>query len=331
MKKTEVESASELRVYNHNNWPAIDLFPGEREFRNRLARHNIQQIFLTAELVPNEKDESFNAYVGHILDGLDSLPYRPDICFDYMFRIIDQGFESFASENSPHAKSLTEKFFDKNPNMWGKVTETLCSHLPQQTADYIASRILDCWLTPDNKSEDQHAEFIKRRASRTLGKDRYAEIRKKFFVLDSANPAIIIDFPYQNRRNAGRFIRLLLQLSTPLSRTKEKTSDNISLTDLSLETNLLSSKEKVEALIELALQTYRNERFHGDSFSPFRSSKATLKTYAHAYFLLIVTYVMALGIMELNQQGEITLDEIDRVTTKAMEQFVSFFGSSLDE
>jgi hypothetical protein len=56
-------TTSTIRVATHNKWPAVELFPCEREFIERMARKNIQQIFVTARLVPDDDDEPFNAAV----------------------------------------------------------------------------------------------------------------------------------------------------------------------------------------------------------------------------------------------------------------------------
>lgn len=44
-------------------------------------------------------------------------------------------------------------------------------------------------------------------------------------------------------------------------------------------------------MLSCVLYTYRCERFHGDYFSPFKSDKATLNTYAFSYYLLTFSYV----------------------------------------
>ena len=47
---------------------------------------------------------------------------------------------------------------------------------------------------------------------------------------------------------------------------------------------------RLRIVVSSLLYTARNERFHGDNFSHFKSDRASLKTYHHFYYLLMVTY-----------------------------------------
>jgi hypothetical protein len=119
------DSASVIRVSNHNKWPAVELFPCEREFIERLAEKNIQQIFLTARLQSDENDEPFNAAVGHVLDSLDFLPNRPDAAFDSLYKVIDQNLAAFALPSVPRMRSTANAFFAAYPTEWAGIVETL--------------------------------------------------------------------------------------------------------------------------------------------------------------------------------------------------------------
>lgn len=321
-------STSTIRVSNHNSWPVVELFPCEREFIEQMARHNIQQIFVTATLTPNDADEPFNAAVGHILDCLDSLPKRPDAAFDSLYKVIDQNLDAFSLPNTSRMRSAVDAFFQAHPNEWATISETLAGNFPQQTADYAASRILDCHI----KSNPPHTEEMKKRAKRSLGQQRYKEFCDKFLVANPQDPSIF-DLPYQNRRNAGRLIRLQFRQGTALTKTPSTPSapPTPSVLDLSLQENILSPKEKLHSLMEICLSTYRHERFHGEAFSPFRSSKAKLKTYAHAYYMLMVAYVVVLGLLLEQGKGGVSIADIEKVTRESMQRFSNFFGTSLDE
>ncbi len=321
-------SPSTLRVSNHNSWPAVALFPCEREFIEQLARHNIQQIFVTTTLAPNDADEPFNAAVGHILDCLDSLPKRPDAAFDSLYKVIDQNLGAFCQPNTSRMLSAVDAFFQAHPKEWATISEALAGNVPQQTADYAASRILDCHI----QANPPHTEDIKKRAKRSLGQQRYNAFCDKFLVANPQDPSIF-DLPYQNRRNAGRLIRLQFRQSIALTKSSSthSTSPTQSVLDLSLQQNILTPKEKLHSLMEICLSTYRHERFHGVSFSPFRSSKATLKTYAHAYYMLMVAYVILLGLLLDQGKGGVSIADIEKVTIESMQRFSNFFGKVLDE
>lgn len=321
-------STSTARVSNHNNWPVVELFPCEREFLERMGRHNIQQIFVTATLVPNDADEPFNAAVGHVLDCLDSLPKRPDAAFDSLYKVIDQNLNAFSQPNTSRMCSLVDAFFRAAPREWAGITEILASNLPQQTADYAASRALDCYIV----SNPPHTEEIKKRATRSLGPQRYREFCDKFLVANPQNPSVL-NLPYNNRRNAGRLMRLLFRQTTAIIRNTGKPSASAtpSLLDLTVHANILPPKQKLHSLLEICLSTYRHERFHGEAFSPFRSSKAKLKTYAHAYYMLMVSYVVVLGMFHHLGRGGISISDVSAVAQDSMQRFSTFFGQVLDE
>ena len=77
----------------------------------------------------------------------------------------------------------------------------------------------------------------------------------------------------------------------------------------------LGIENRLEFLLSCVLYTSRCERYHGDYFSPFKSDRAGLDTYAFSYFLLSFCYIYLLALIhrhcELNGIGEIcALDSI---------------------
>jgi hypothetical protein len=112
---------------------------------------------------------------------------------------------------------------------------------------------------------------------------------------------------------------------------KSSASATPSLLDLTVQANVLPSKQKLHSLLEVCLSTYRHERAHGEAFSPFRSSKAKLKTYAHAYYMLMVSYVVVLGMLHHQGKGGITISDVFAAAQDSMRRFLAFFEQALDE
>lgn len=291
-----------------------------------MARHNIQQLVVTAKFVPDDTDEPFNSAVGHILDCLDSLPKRPDAAFDSLYKVIDQNLEVFSQPNISRMRATVDTFFDAAPNYWAAITELLSAKIPQQSADYAASRILGCHI----ESNPPHSDQMKKRAERSLGSRRYKQFCDKYLVANPQAPNLF-DLPYQNRRNAGRLMGLMFRQTAPLSNPKATSAAGTLLLDLSIRANILSPREKLLSLMEICLSTYRHERFHGEAFSPFRSSKASLKTYAHAYYMLMVSYVIVLGMLQSQGKGGLSISAVYDVAKESMNRFSSFFAKVLDE
>lgn len=319
-------STSTIRVNNHNNWPAVELFPCEKMFVERMARLNVQQIFLTATLTPSDADEPFNAAVGHILDCLDSLPRRPDAAFDCLYKVIDQNLTPFERPNTSRVISAVDSLFEAEPAYWSAIADLLSTNIPQQTADYAAGRILECHVSPN----PPHSDEMKKRAKRSIGARRYDQLCRKFLVPNPQNAALL-ELPYNKKRDAGRLLRMMFTQRAPRSQTKVSPSDLGSLLDISIQANVLSPREKLRALMEICVATYRHERFHGEAFSPFRSSKATLKTYAHAYYLLLVAYVVVLGLLQQQKKGGLNAADIYRLAEQSIERFSVFFCDVLNE
>lgn len=321
------DNTSAIRVSNHNNWPIVQLFPCENDFVARMANQNIQQIFVTAKLASDDFDEPFNSAVGHILDCLDSLPKRPDAAFDSLYKVIDQNLGAFTATGLSPAKTMLDSLFQTRPVEWDLISETLAANMPRQTADYAASRILDCHIV----NNPPHSGRMKARALRSLGQHRYPAFYSKYLVQNPQN-ITIYDLPYENRRNAGRLMHMFFtKIKDPSHIPDLAAPTNSTVLDLSVQNNILSSSEKLHSLVEICLSTYRHERFHGEAFSPFRSSKAGLKTYAHAYYMLMVAYIIVLGVLQFHQKGGLIIDDVVAVAQKSMARFSTFFAPVLNE
>ena len=104
-----------------------------------------------------------------------------------------------------------------------------------------------------------------------------------------------------------------------------------SMLDLSSIDNIIPASVKLKCVINIFIATYRHERFHGETFSPFRSSKAKLKTYAHAYFMLMTSYIVVLGMLHHRDKGGFSIVDLVNVAERSMHQFSSFFGDAFNE
>jgi len=76
---------------------------------------------------------------------------------------------------------------------------------------------------------------------------------------------------------------------------------------------------------------FRNERFHGTTFPPFRSSMAKLKTYAHAYFLLMVAYALLLEVFLYRDFGVVTPPQVAANIAQNQALFLQVFGRAIEK
>ncbi|WP_206667351.1 hypothetical protein, partial [Bacillus cereus] len=77
------------------------------------------------------------------------------------------------------------------------------------------------------------------------------------------------------------------------------------------------------------LYTYRNDRFHANAFSPFKSSKATIKTYAFAHFSFLFTYYLVLMVFHEDNPSDFKLSDIFFNVNHNLDLFINIYGKHL--
>jgi hypothetical protein len=91
----------------------------------------------------------------------------------------------------------------------------------------------------------------------------------------------------------------------------------------------LSLMQKFDLILNGLIYTYRNERFHGSTFSPFKSSKAKLSTYGHAHYMFLWSYFLVnLTKLFINHLG-ITATEIEQNMEINISSFEKLYGRHL--
>ena len=83
--------------------------------------------------------------------------------------------------------------------------------------------------------------------------------------------------------------------------------------------------KRIEFLLSVVLYTIRNNRFHGDNNSLFKSCAASLSTYYSMYHCLIATYSMfwLLLYKYLDDNGKekfVTLDNIEKAINESLDR-----------
>ncbi len=171
-----------------------------------------------------------------------------------------------------------------------------------QTCEFVAKRILDSKISPD-----QHAEAFLKRVKKCFGEPLYSAFLNKYvdMVLCSRD---------SGQRKSGAFLRRLL-----LGEELAINEDNFKL----------SNHQIALFLISIIMPQFRNERFHGTTFPPFRSSVAKLKTYAHGYFILMIAYVLLLEVFLYRNFNVIESSEVTIAIEKNKSNFLRVFSSEL--
>jgi hypothetical protein len=299
------------RIKSHNQWPNISAFKGEQAFNQLLVEVNNNDIPFTTIKVGQEKDPDFQRCVAHLLDGLDALPRRPDYLFDHAFRTIELAGGSKSTGTKGLMQSLGNKLIRSGGTEWTQIISLLSENIPIRICELIAKRIL-----LSSPRQDKEARAISERAEECLGTDRYNEFIGKFKPATSTKK----DLDKQINK-AGSFLKLYLCGNLA---TKAKKSPYL-LLDLSKEKNLPDAKVKSELLLSLLLFVIRNERAHGSSISPFRTSKTSVERYEGYYYLALTTYIFALGAMQLHWKNTIDSNDILEGCQKNLDLQQKFF------
>lgn len=294
----------EMRVSYNNDWPEKKLFPVEELLNLNLKRNNIQQIFIPAKL-GYCSEQYFHTLLSHYLDGIDQLPLRPDIAFDSIWKALDHEFFKI-QEESILTKNISrfDAFIDKinGNNNINNTFESLSKVIPMQTCEFVAKRIFTSKITPDN-----HADAFLKRVRNCIGINLYNDFLSKYESLWLISPS------ETQRKSAGLLRKLMLgEIITLDGNNYQFTNEQCS-----------------RFLISIVMPQYRNERFHGTTVPPFRSSSAKLKTYAHAYYLFFVAYGLLLEVFLYRSFDVITQDLVTKIMIENKNNFIKVFGNTI--
>lgn len=112
---------------------------------------------------------------------------------------------------------------------------------------------------------------------------------------------------------------------------KLKTEHNIELDIESERSYKIELDDKLNFLINGILFTFRNDRAHGAVFSPFRSSKASIKTYAHCNFCFLAAYILLLILLQKNDNYRISNKDVVKNINQNIDLFSKLYGNTLKE
>lgn len=284
-----MSDAKKQRINLNNNWPKELLFASEILLKKQMDQNSLQQIFLPAQLKHTNNTEFHNLF-RHYLECLNQLPLRPDIAFDCIWKALDAEFVRLKNMSGSHRGrfSVFYNHISKSPdtcNTYASLTDII----PLQTCEFVAKRIFENHILYKSNPKDNNVKSFRNRVIDSLTEMVYNDLITKYAPNWVSDKATI-------QRNAGRLLQKLLKGDELIIiGTKHK----------------LTTENKALFLTAVTMPQFRNERFHGESSPPFRSSVAKLKTYAHAYYIFHVAYIHLLEVFLYRQ-----FDVIDIATTQ---------------
>ena len=277
--------AKQLRVKYHNDWPAKFSFPAEQKFMAKMQADGLAQ-GLVAVSLKFSNDHQIQFYLGYLIDALDMLPMRPDLAFEHIWKALDAEFFIVQAEIGNQRASRFDEFVDKvlaDANTAGAFIDYI-RLTPYQTCEYSATRVIQAFVASDKK-----LRVLLNRARQSLGVDFISALATKYPAGSNGKPSPA------DQRKAGRLLKMVFA----------GTEEELGGAKFSF-----SQVELTKFLVKVVLANSRNERFHGSVFPPFRSSSAKLSTYAHAYFLLPLSYSLLLEVFLYREYGVVSPESV---------------------
>lgn len=262
-----------LRVEAFNNWPVEVKFPELDKYLKLLAKENIQVPMRHCELAFIE-DKDFHFYVAYLLDGLDSLPSRPDRAFESFYIPLEIEMKRLKILTGNHSASRFSEYKNFLSNQPPPVIASLVKFIelaPLQICEFAANRILNAKIGSDHTD----TQLIKR-GKDALGADFFEAFCNKYSLATNSQ---VYDEKAKNQRKAGGLIRLVLR------------GEEVIIDGVKFEGN---SIDRIGILSTFILPSIRNDRFHGNVFPSFRSSKYKLKNFAGSQFACTTSFLLVL-------------------------------------
>ncbi len=302
-------SYSKKRIDYNNNWPdKVIIFSAQEAYDKLLKDKGVPHILRPIK-IPLIEEYEFQRLLSFKIDIYEQLPNRPDIAFDLAWRNFE-AYSVFFSVSKGWSTSKTHKILYKvcedillnqyNSNVeLANSFSNLINNVPLQATEFLIKRLLE---SNSNALKSQQNKIIERFIEIT-SQDLFECLKIKYDF-----------FTPENQRKAGLLLQLLIK------------GNEVEINTQKFKLTLI---QQLKLITNGILYTYRNERFHGDSFSPFKCSATRLKTYAHSYYCLIATYFFISQLIFHHYPNKFKLSEIAEQLDDNTNRFVLVFGNQL--
>ncbi|WP_432359184.1 hypothetical protein [Sporosarcina sp. UB5] len=316
-----------LRIQYFRKWePKISiehynnslLFPVEKNYLERIKNE-----FFVPYRFKYRVDENYNKQLSFMIDALEFLPLRPDLAFDSMFKSLESSMSYIDRGNRPGSTTNTtdlltlfaevlESKIASNQNL-SLLTDKLYNYMPVQVYEYIVKKSLG-EFDPSVPFKANGSSY-KRIALISPNIEGLITVMSGIYGHKNNN------LEAKETRNASMLIRKLM--------IKKDSDEKIKIPKGSNNVYMLDEKEKLKLIASGLLYTYRNDRFHANTFSPFKSSKATIKTYAFAHFAFLFAYYLVLLLVHEENPEKNKLKDIYYNLNYNLDLFKDIYGRHL--
>ncbi|WP_373173954.1 hypothetical protein [Prevotella merdae] len=271
----------------NNNWPTEKEVNTEalHLFLKRMDENKLNQLLVPVIVKENEAfatfsiDKELAKIFSAYLDVFHFLPLHPDLAFDNIWRTLEYTIKLYAKRAWNYgagkgvadcfrrvATEVVEPMVNKEESL-EKAYVALFNNMSVSLANYITVRLL---YTKQLSIAPQIA-FVQERAEQILPDGLLNMIRKAYSKKDGTMDA-------KNIRDIGRRLARLIQ-----GKDFEFGGNKY---------NSIGFADRVHFLLSVVLYTSRCERFHGDIYSPFKSSISSLNRYYEYYYLTLASLLI---------------------------------------
>lgn len=271
----------------NNNWSEVMDVETEalNHIRVRLSEMGVSQILVPVKVNSDaafktlSKDKQLAKVFSAFLDTYDMLPLHPDLAFDAVWRTLEYSIRLYAKRAWGYAKDkpLDDIYAKISTEVVSAIVakestlERAFTNLLENTsisaAQYMTYRI----FFEKQLSVAPQIEFVKARAESIIQKELLVDLRRHYSGKNGNMDTADV------RDVARRIIRLFQGMDVLVGDNTYKP---------------MAFNDRIEMLLSVMLYTSRCERFHGDIYSPFKSSKTKLTTYYEYYFLTLCSIIM---------------------------------------
>lgn len=271
----------------NNNWPeVVDVETEALNYvRERMKEMGVSQIMVPVRVKSDAafstllKDKQLAKVFSAYLDSYDMLPFHPDLAFDAIWRTLEYSIRLYANRAWSYAKDkalddiyakfsteVVSAIVNKEPALQ-RAFANLLENTSISAAQYMTYRI----FFEKQLSVAPQFEFVKARTELIIQKELLIDLRSHYSDENGNMDTASV------RDVARRLIRLFQGRDV-------RVGDNTY--------RAMAFNDRIEMLLSVMLYTSRCERFHGDIYSPFKSSKTKLTTYYEYYFLTLCSLIV---------------------------------------
>lgn len=259
------------RVEYINNWPGSDPFEAELRYKNKcdeFKEKNGRLPFAPMKMWESN-DDDYNRSLSNIIESLESLPYKPNHAFNFLFMAFDYYSKKQYKDTrtTVNIKIFADKIMNEpsnnNQTIINNILKELFDNIPFSTCSYFSIRLM-------KNSQVETRVTTAEKNDKNYPVQAYHDLVG--FIINKYDCRV-----YEDRRKASSLCRRIFIKDTIKTDSGVVNIDN---------------KLRLQFLLSGIIYTSRNDYLHGSSMAPTKSSTTSLETYASNYYCFLSLYTL---------------------------------------